>query len=87
MSLGITSADGFAVAMIAILATSFGVVFLLLWSIVRHGERRDPEVEKLLDEVERESRPPGPETPRQPAGEAPVEKREPWEKEADWWKK
>ena len=84
--LGISSVDGFALAMVAILGVSFGVVFLLLLSILRHGGRRNREVEDLLDEVERESRPPA--APRQPAGD-PAEgaKREPWEKDADWWKR
>ena len=50
MSLALNSADGFALAMIAILGLSFGVVFLILFSIVRHGERRNREVERLIDE-------------------------------------
>jgi hypothetical protein len=86
MNLALTSADGFVIAMITILAASFGVVFLILLSIVRHGGRRDREVERLIDEVEREARPPQP--PRQPAGDSPAaESPEPWEKEPDWWKR
>ena len=85
MSLALNSADGFALAMIAILGLSFGVVFLILFSIVRHGERRNREVERLIDEVAGGPEPP--QAPRQPAGESrPDDPREPWEKAPDWWK-
>lgn len=83
MSLAVTQSDGFALAMVAILAVSFGCVLLLLLSIVRHGRRRNREVEKLLDEVERESQPPEP-VHQGPDEEPPPQ---PWERKADWWKR
>ena len=85
MSAAIPAADGFALAMVVILATSFAVVLLLLLSIVRHGARRNREVERLLEEIEQQSRAPQP--PRQPAGEPPQDKAAPWERPADWWKR
>jgi hypothetical protein len=81
----LNAVDGFAMAMVVILTLSLGVVALLLGSIVRHGRRRDREVEELLDEVRREAE----ESP-QPAPSAPTdsrESREPWERDGDWWKK
>jgi hypothetical protein len=78
----LNAADGFAMAMVLILTLGLGVVALLLGSIVRHGKRRDHELEALLDEVRRETEP-----DRQPAPSAPPESREPWERDGDWWKK
>lgn len=76
-------ADGFAVAMIAMLTLSLGVVLGILFTMVRNGSKRDPEVDRLIEELEREEKkPPAPKA-------APAEglAREAWEKEADWWKK
>jgi len=75
-------ADGFAVAMIAMLTLSLGVVFGILFSMVRNGSRRDPEVDRLIEEVSREQDPPI--EARTPPPEA--KNAEPWEKDADWWK-
>lgn len=76
-------ADGFAVAMIAMLTLSLGVVFGILFSMVRNGSKRDPEVDRLIEEVSRESNP-----PVEAKGPSPERKKaDPWEKEADWWKK
>ena len=48
MHLGVVSdVDGLAMTMLAVLILSFGVVALLLWSIFRHGKRRDHEPEKV----------------------------------------
>lgn len=83
MGLGAVSAvDGFAMAMVLILAMSFGVVALLLGSILRNGKRRDREVEKLIDEVRLSQQ-----LEKSPAPSAAPEAREPWEKDGDWWKK
>lgn len=83
MHLGLISdVDGLAMTMVVILTLSFGVVALLLWTIVRNGKRRDREVEELLEEVRKSQEP-----MKIPTSAAPPETREPWEKESDWWKK
>ncbi len=78
----VSDVDGFAMTMVLVLVFSLGVVGLLLWSILRHGKRRDREVEDLLEEVRRSQEP-----EKMPAPSATPEAREPWEKEGDWWKK
>ena len=83
MPLGEVSAvDGLALAMVAILTLSLGIVALLAAGIYRSGKRRESEVEKLLEELRREE-----EEKRHPASPAGGEEREPWEKEVDWWRK
>jgi hypothetical protein len=83
MNLAVVSAvDGFAMAMVVILTLGLGVVALLLWSITRHGKRRDREVEDLIEEVRRDQ-----DARKLPTPTAPPEAREPWEKDGDWWKK
>ena len=83
MILGLTQADGFAISMLAILALSFGTVLVILVAMLRSGEKRDAEVDRLLDEVSRDDP-----APAQPAGRAQPEDepREPWEKPGDWWR-
>lgn len=77
MLLGITESDGFAIAMLAILVTSFSFVLLILVGVVRNARKHGRENEELVEEAE-----------AQPAGDAQEEKKpEPWEKPADWWKK
>jgi hypothetical protein len=82
----VNAADGFAMAMVVILVLSLGIVALLAAGIYRSGKRREnEEVEKLLEELRREE-----EEELQkhhPASPTGAEDREPWEKEADWWKK
>jgi hypothetical protein len=85
MNLGIVhAADGFAMAMVVILIFSLGIVALLAAGIYRSGKRREDEVEKLLEELRREEEE---EQRKHPASPTGAEEREPWEKEADWWKK
>ena len=85
MNLGILhAADGFAMAMVVILIFSLGIVSSLAIGIYRSGKRRENEVEKLLEELRREEEEEQKKHPTPPAG---TEEREPWEKEADWWKK
>ncbi len=81
--IAVTEADGFALAMIAILMLSLGTVLGLLISILRHGSKRDREVEDLIDEVSRDETSSDP----APAGKTDPATREPWEKDGDWWKK
>ena len=76
MSLGVTDSDGFAIAMLAILVTSFSFVLLILVGVVRNARKHGQAIEEPAEETE-----------VQPAGDAPEEKKlEPWEKPADWWK-
>jgi hypothetical protein len=86
MNLGIVhAADGFAIAMVVILVLSLGIVALLATRIYRSGKRRENEVEKLLDELRREEE--EEQQKHHPAPPSGDEKREPWEKDVDWWKK
>lgn len=78
MHLALTEVDGFALAMVVMLALSFGVVLLILVAILRNGRRRDAEVEELL------SASGGRETEPAPASKPPS--RESWEKDPDWWR-
>jgi hypothetical protein len=77
MHLGVTESDGFAIAMIAILGTSFSFVLVIIVGIVRHARKSASEPEDPIEEPE-----------VQPAGDNQKEtKPEPWEKPADWWQK
>lgn len=78
----VNATDGFALAMVVILTMSFGVVALLLAGIYRSGKQRETEEEKLIAELRREE-----DEEKHPASPTGGEEREPWEKEADWWKK
>ncbi len=70
--------DAFAIAMIVVMFSAFGVIALILITMFRNAAKRNKEVDELTDEVEREK----------PKEKAPVSKaREPWEKDGDWWKK
>ncbi|MGB6223573.1 hypothetical protein [Haloferula sp.] len=82
MLLGISEVDGFAIAMIAILGTSFSFVALILFAVIRSARRSNREVEDLLDEVNQDE-------PTQPAGDRGKDEppAQPWEKKADWWQK
>ena len=81
LHLAITEADGLALAMMGVMLLAFGVIFSLLFCIVRAAKRRDPEVDRLMDEVEQE------EKEEKLVKVAPAEKkREKWEKDGEWWK-
>ncbi|WP_193210738.1 hypothetical protein [Luteolibacter marinus] len=77
----VNAADGFAMTMvlILILILSLGTVALLLATIFRSGKARPTEVDRLLEELREDE-----DTAKPPA--APVAT-EPWERQADWWKK
>lgn len=67
--------------MLGVMGTAFAVIATLLICIIRSASKRDPEVDRLLDEVDREEK----ETRvKKPAGEE--KQREDWEKDEDWWK-
>lgn len=74
----VPQSDVFAIAMLAVIFCSFGVVGLLLWSMKRKVARRDRHVDQLLEELEIER--------NSPAVHAHTTRREAWEKNADWWK-
>lgn len=81
MLLGITDADGFAISMIAILGLSFSFVLVIIVGIIRQARRNPEESENPIDDADKREE-------AQPAGDSSEkEKREPWEQEADWWKK
>ena len=74
-----TDADGFALAMLAMLVLSLGFLLGILIVILRNGAKRDRDVEDLIEEVTRQ------EPKETPAGESPP--RQAWERDADWWRK
>ena len=74
---GVSESDGFALAMIAMLAVSMLVVFMIIFSIVRNTARRSKE---------EEDQPVLPSDPKKPAGQKDKPS-EPWERDSDWWKK
>ena len=71
--------DAFAIAMIVVMISAFGVIALILVTILRNASKRNREVEELIEDIGQEEE----------KEEAPVAKksREPWEKDGDWWKK
>lgn len=73
----LSAADGFFVAMFAMMALSLGVVAMLFHCIRKNAACRDRQVEELLEEVAEEEKQ---EEIRKTPGP------EPWEKNADWWK-
>ena len=76
----ITETDGLALAMLAMVLLSFGVILTLLACMFRNSSRRNPEVDRLLDDLERDD------GKSEPAKTANEEKREDWEKDGDWWR-
>ncbi len=78
----LSAADGFVLAMIAMMLISAGVIALLIVCGLRNAARRDRQVDDLLDEVNQK------EEPKKPAStKAEAPKPEPWERDGDWWKK
>lgn len=77
---GLSAADGFAIAMLGMVALSLGVIAVLFLCMRRSAARRDEQVDKLLEEIEAEEK-------REAAHQTEPPQREPWEKEGDWWKR
>ena len=75
-----SATDAFALAMLVMMLLSMGVIALLFYTIRRSAQKRDTQVDDLLDEVSRDAKEEPAATPRKPTLEA-------WEKEPDWWKK
>jgi hypothetical protein len=79
----VNESDAFALAMITVMVCGLLVIGSILFTILRSGARRNHDVEELMDDFEREQR-----KAKAPAKKAPAGKTgEPWEKDADWWKK
>lgn len=77
--MAILESDAFAIAMLVVIFSGFGVLGVLLLSMRRHVARRDPAVDQLLDELAADER----EKLVSVTASVPAH---PWEKEADWWK-
>lgn len=69
--------DAFAIGMIVSVLVAFGVIALILVTIFRNASRKNDEVDDLIEEAGRE------EKKKEPA----AVKKEPWERDGDWWKK
>ena len=70
--------DAFAIAMIVVMFCGMGVIAMIGFTIFRNANRRNREVEDLIDET----------SPSKPKEKTPAgANKEPWEKDGDWWKK
>ncbi len=78
MPLHSNETDAFAIAMIVVMIGAFGVIALIIFTILRNASKRNHDVEELMDDIERDAK-----KAKAPAGK----KAEPWEKDGDWWKK
>ena len=81
MMIGLTESDSFALSMLGVILLGFGVLLMLGFCMFRNASRRDGDVDALLEEVAEEEK--APTVGKIAAGEV---KREPWEKDGDWWK-
>lgn len=77
--LGITETDGLALALLGVMGTAFAVIATLLFCMFRNASKRDPEVDRLIDEMEKDEK-------EVRVQETPL-KAEDWEKDGDWWKR
>ena len=75
------AADGFVIAMLAVMAMSVGTLLILAVCMRRNVARRNRQVDELLEEVAAEEER---EKLAQAVTDTPT--REPWEKDGDWWK-
>lgn len=76
----LTASDGFALAMLAMIASSLGVLIALFFYMRRSVRKRNQEVDALLQEIERL------EIEQQDTRQEEPVSREPWSREVDWWK-
>jgi hypothetical protein len=77
MILAMTNADGLAIAMLATILLSFGIIVMLLACIVRNASRRDADVDGLLDEMKQEKK----SSKQVKAASGEGQQREAWEKD------
>lgn len=78
----IGASDGFAIAMLSVIALAMGTIALLFACMRRAAARRDPHVDALLEELERDER----EAERLARAQPSTPPADPWERDADWWK-
>lgn len=78
-----SAVDAFALAMLLMMLLSMGVIALLFYTIRRSAQRRNTQVDDLIEEVARDVQ----ETKQEPAASPGKAILEAWEKEPDWWKK
>ena len=78
----ISAVDAFALSMFGVIALAMGTIALLFLCMRREASRRDPQVDALLEEIERDERDERRRTCAEPARVA----REPWERNPDWWR-
>ncbi|MFT4175057.1 MAG: hypothetical protein QM627_00230 [Luteolibacter sp.] len=83
--IAMTSADGMVLVLFVVLALSFGIVLTMVLTIRASLTKRNRDVEELLEEVAAEVAKEARTLPA--AGSALYQERQPWEREADWWKK
>lgn len=83
LSAEIGASDGFAIAMLGVIALAFGVIALLFFCMRRAAAKRDPHVDALLEELENEER----EAAKLSRMKHTAPPANPWERDADWWKK
>lgn len=76
----ISAADGFVIAMLAVMILSMSVVGLLFFCMRANAARRNREVDDLLDEIAEDERREILAVQDEPKAPAP------WERDGDWWK-
>lgn len=82
MIAALNESDALAITMLVVLALSFSCVMGIILMVFRRGRADECEVEKLIEEVADEDREPEKAGPGDETA-----KRQPWEREEDWWKK
>lgn len=80
-AVALAESDAFALSMLCVILLSLGTLFTLLCCMFRNVARRDPEVDRLIEELEEAERL----SEIHPARAMDLPKRE-WEREGDWWK-
>lgn len=79
----IANNDTLAWSLLGVLGVTLGMVSACGWGIYRHFHRQTGESKFLQELHELEKRPP----PARPDATGSDPKRQPWEKNGDWWKK
>lgn len=82
LSTELGASDGFAIAMLGVIALAMGVIALLFFCMKRAAAKRDPYVDALLEELENDER----EAAKLSAANETAPPPHPWERDADWWK-
>lgn len=82
LSTELGASDGFAIAMLGVIALAMGVIALLFFCMKRASAKRDPHVDALLEELENDER----EAAKLSAANETAPPSNPWERDADWWK-